>query len=84
MADTVDMTVRIAELERRLADVERRERDERKVGNILRDLMPPDVRTHLRAAQKEQLLAARSFLDHWIGKIEKDDTPRGRESITVD
>lgn len=86
MADrsTVDLHARIAELEQRLKDLERKEGDERRMANVLRDLFPPEVRTHLKAAQREQLMAARSFLDHWIDRLEHKETPRGRESITVD
>lgn len=83
-ASTVDLQARIAELEQRLKDMERRESERRRGGELLRDLLPPEVRTHLRAAQREQLLAARSFLDRWIDRLEKHETPRGRESIRVD
>jgi hypothetical protein len=86
MADTstADLHARIAELEQRLKDLERQEREQRRMGDLLRDLFPAEVRTHLRAAQREQLMAARSFLDHWIDRLEKRETPHGRESITVD
>lgn len=83
---TADLQARIAELEERLKDLERREQNERRVHDLLRDLFPHEVRSHLKAAQREQLMAARSFLDHWIDRLEKGEgkTPHGRESITVD
>ncbi len=83
-ASSVDLQARVAELEERLADLERREREERPMRGVLRDLFPPEVRTHLRAAQREQLQAARSFLDHWIERLEGSETPRRRESIQVE
>lgn len=83
-ASTVDLQARISELEQRLKDMEGRERARRGASELLRDLVPPEVRTHLRAARREQLLAARSFLDRWIERLEKHESPRGRESITVD
>lgn len=86
MADTstADLHARIAELEQRLKDMERREGERRRMGDLLGDLFPPEVRTHLKAAQREQLMAARSLLDRWIDRLEPHETPRGRESITVD
>lgn len=84
MGSTADLQARIAELEQRLAAMERRERDRRRVGGLLRELVPPEARTHLKAAQREQLMAARSFLDHWIERLERPETPHARESITVD
>lgn len=83
---TADLQARIAELEERLTDMERREQNERRVHDLLRDIFPAEVRSHLKAAQREQLMAARSFLDHWIDRLEKGEgtTPHGRESITID
>ncbi len=83
-ASTVDLQARIAELEQRLKDMERRHSEERRMGDLLRDLFPAGVRTHLKAARREQLLAARSFLDHWIERLDERETPRGRESISVE
>ncbi len=81
----------VAELQERIADLEERIRkmekeDEYGLETLIRRLLPDDVRSHLRAAQKEQLLAARSMLDHWIERAEgtSSETPRRRESITVE
>jgi septal ring factor EnvC (AmiA/AmiB activator) len=86
MNDTssADLNARIAELEQRLKGLERRERAQRRLADLLSDIFPSEVRTHLKAAQREQLMAARSFLDHWIERMDERETPRGRESITVD
>ena len=82
-----DLEEQLAELEQRLAAMEARtERAPRGLVGIWREVFPPEVRTHMRAARKEQLLAARAFLDHWIEHLEKepaDELPR-RESISLD
>jgi hypothetical protein len=67
---------RITEMEQRLADMEAelraRQRPRIRVGGILRELVPPDVRTHMRAAQRERLLAARVYLDRVIARFDND------------
>ncbi|TMD61732.1 MAG: hypothetical protein E6I87_01880 [Chloroflexi bacterium] len=79
-----ELQERVVELEERIRDMERRE--EQSVDRMIRRLVPDDVREHLRHAQKEQLLAVRSMLDHWIERTERNAgaTPRRRESITVE
>lgn len=79
-----DLQARVAELEARLREMERRE--EMSLDALVRKLLPEDVRTHMRAARKEQLLAIRSMLDHWIERSEEtaSGSPRRRESITVE
>ncbi len=82
-----DLETQLAELEQRLAAVEARaEREPRGLGGLWREVFPAEARTHMRAARKEQLLAARAFLDHWIERLEKEPAealPR-RESISLD
>ena len=82
-----DLETQLAELEQRLAVVEARsEREPRGLAGLWREVFPAEVRTHMRAARKEQLLAARAFLDHWIEHLEKEPAealPR-RESISLD
>ncbi len=83
--DTVsELRARIAELEERIRKME--QRDEYGVERLMRKLLPDDARSHLRAARKEQLLAARSMLDHWIKRAESasSEAPRRRESIRVE
>jgi BMFP domain-containing protein YqiC len=78
-----ELQARIEELEERIREMERRE--EQSVDRMIRRLVPDDVREHLRHAQKEQLLAVRSMLDHWIARTERSaEPPRRRESITVE
>lgn len=84
-AETSGLAGRLAELEERLERLEKR-RGGAGVEGLLRTLLPPEVRKHLRTAQKEQLLAARAFIDHWIERTEREasGTPRRRESIRVE
>lgn len=84
-AETVsELASKITELEERLAALESTPREERGLIGALRELLPAEARSHLRAARKEQLLAARAFLDHWIEREERGGRPRRRESIKVE
>lgn len=85
---------RAAEMERRLEALERRSmRTERGSSMeaafwaLMHNLFPEEARLHMRAAGREQLLAARAYLDHWIAKLEKrdqgEDGHRGHESIEI-
>ena len=82
-----DLEAKLAELEQRLATVEAgEEREPRGLEGLWREVFPPEARKHMRTARKEQLLAARAFLDHWIERLEKepaDALPR-RESISLE
>lgn len=81
-----ELAARIAELEERLAELEARDRGEDPFERLMTGVLPPATRGHLRAARKEQLLAARAFIDHWIERI--DQAPkqprRRRESIPLE
>ncbi len=82
-----DLTARIAHLEERLAELEAQEAASDPLERLLGDRIPPEVRDHMRAARKEQLLAARSFIDHWIERLDRKPMPRERrrrESITLE
>jgi len=83
MTTTGDLEARIRELEDRLHALEGAE--ERYAARVLDELFPSETRKHMRAAWKEQLLAIRSIVDHWIEKQEDGGT-RGkrRESISVE
>jgi hypothetical protein len=81
---------RIADLERRLdrsePREERRESMETAFWALMRNVFPDETRRHLKAASREQLLAARSYLDHWISKMGDKpgvETPT-RETIEVE
>ncbi|MDA8201694.1 MAG: hypothetical protein M0Z49_02850 [Chloroflexi bacterium] len=82
-----DLEERLEAIEDRLAAMETREaRAPKGLVGAWREVFPPQVRAHMRAARKEQLLAARAFIDHWIDRMEArpaDDLPR-RESIELE
>ncbi len=98
-----ELTARLAALEERLGDVEAkaeeaevraRDAEARSLGSpmeameaVLSAMLPSEVRGHLRAARKEQLLAARSLIDMWIERVDrKPREPRRhhRESIPLE
>jgi hypothetical protein len=81
-----DLEARIGELERRLRRGERRESIETAFWALMRDLFPEETRKHMKAAGREQLMAARSYLDHWIAKLDeqRNAAPPEREQITVE
>ena len=82
-----DLEERMTELETRLASVEQRAGDEPfGLLHLFREVLPSEVRAHMRSARREQLLAARAFLDHWIERLEKEPAERlpRRETISVD
>lgn len=84
---TADLEARIADLESRLPRGERRESIETAFWAVMRNILPGETRTHMKAAGREQLLAARSYLDHWIAKMDEahpEEKPARRESIEVE
>ena len=81
-----DLEARIADLERRLPRGERRESMETAFYAIMRNVFPTETRRHMKAAGREQLLAARSYLDHWIDKMDAPaaEPKAQRENIEVE
>jgi hypothetical protein len=82
-----ELAARIALLEERLAELEAQDGAVSPLERLLGEAIPPEVRDHMRAARKEQLMAARSFLDHWIERLDRKPMPRERrrrESITLE
>ncbi len=67
--DTDELEARIEQLERRLKRPDPRATMETAFWAIMRNVFPDETRTHLKAASREQLMAARSYLDHWITKM---------------
>lgn len=78
-----EMEARIAELEARLRRRERRESIETAFWALMHNVFPEETRRHMRAAGREQLLAARSYLDHWISKMEEPAPRRAEERETI-
>jgi hypothetical protein len=84
---------RLADIERRLEDLDKRETATEKAMErskaAMNSMIPPQTRVHMRAAGREQLLVVRSLLDYWIEKLgeksAKDDkAEQGRENIPID
>jgi hypothetical protein len=81
-----ELAERIAALEARLNDLEAGSEPD-PLDRLLDGLVPAEARQHMRAARREQLLAARSFLDHWIERLDRKPVPkerRRRESIKLE
>ena len=83
---TAQLESRIAELERRTRPDDRRGAMETAFWAIMANVFPEETRRHMRAAGREQLLAARSYLDHWIAKMDErnGETSAHRETIEVE
>jgi hypothetical protein len=89
-----ELADRLAVLEGRLADVETRAASAEARANaglldawdtLLGAVLPTEVRGHLRAARKEQLLAVRSMVDIWIERVDRKPGERrhGRHRETI-
>jgi hypothetical protein len=51
----------------------------------MHNVFPEDTRRHLKAASREQLLAARTYLDHWIAKMaDKPAAEKQAERETIE
>ncbi len=84
---TTDFEARIEELERRTRRGDSRESMETAFWAVMHNLLPEETRLHMKAAGREQLLAARSYLDHWIAKMgdkPADEARSERETIEVE
>ena len=84
---TDEMESRIAELEARLRRGDRRESMETAFWAVMHNVFPEETRRHMKAAGREQLLAARAYLDHWIAKLDDAGTAEAapeRETIEVE
>jgi hypothetical protein len=88
---------RTAELEARIADLERRSWrasvDQGRSGMetafwaMVHTLFPEEARKHLKVAGREQLLAARVYLDKWIARLEEEEAAgaaRQHEKIEIE
>ncbi len=74
---------RNAELEARIAELERRSWrtsvDQGRSGMetafwaMVHTLFPEEARKHLKVAGREQLLAARVYLDKWIARLDEEE-----------
>ena len=87
-ARTDEMEARISALEHgQKGGSSRREGVETAFWALMREVFPAQTRAHMKAAGREQLLAARSYLDHWIARLDEKAPPEpaaDREEITVE
>jgi hypothetical protein len=90
-------TDRTAELEARIAELERRTPRammqqgrsglEEAFWATMHRIFPDDARKHLKSASREQLMAARVYLDKWIARLDKEEAEapeRPHERIDVE
>jgi hypothetical protein len=91
-------TGREADLEARIAELERRSSwrttvDEGRSGMetafwaMVHTVFPEEARKHLKAATREQLLAARVYLDRWIARLDEESSEaagRTHEKIEIE
>jgi hypothetical protein len=81
---TMEMEARIADLEARLRRGERRESVETAFWALMANVFPEETRRHMKAAGREQLMAARSYLDHWIAKLDEKAEAAAAERETIE
>ena len=78
------MEARIADLESRLRRCDRRESVETAFWALMHNVFPDETRKHMKAAGREQLMAARSYLDHWIARLDEKGEPHAAERETIE
>lgn len=79
----------MAELEARLARLERAPGLRERGKTMMDRVMPPEASEHFRNAGREHLLGVRSIVDHWIQRLDEADSQaagrsRGRETIEIE
>jgi hypothetical protein len=78
---------RMAELEARLARLERSPGLRERGRGLMARVIPDDATHHFRNAGREQLLGVRAIVDFWIERIDESEGRAGgrrRESIEID
>jgi hypothetical protein len=80
---------RLAELESRLARLERAPSLRARGRSMMDKVMPPEASEHFRNAGREQLLGVRSIVDFWIQRIDDADSraagrSNDRETIEIE
>jgi hypothetical protein len=81
---------RTAELEARLDELEQRARPtssgdgrsgiEAAFWATVHSIFPDEARKHMKAAGREQLLAARVYLDRWIAQLDEAEEEKKRQT----
>lgn len=84
--DAPTLEERLARLEEKLDRLAEGRGEQTAYWAVLETILPADARRHLRAASREQLLAARSMLDSWVKRMDagETDVPARRETIPLD
>jgi len=78
---------RMAELEARLAKLERSPGLRERGRGMMARVIPDEATHHFRNAGREQLLGVRAIVDFWIDRIDEAEGRSGgrrRESIEID
>jgi hypothetical protein len=78
---------RLAELEARLARLERSPGLRERGRGLMARVIPDEATHHFRNAGREQLLGVRAIVDFWIDRIDESEGRSGgrhRESIEID
>jgi hypothetical protein len=77
---------RLAELESRLARLEKAPTLRARGRSMMDKVMPPEASEHFRSAGREQLLGLRSIVDFWIARLDEADdrASRSRERETIE
>ena len=78
---------RLAELESRLARLERAPSLRARGRTMMDKVMPPEASEHFRNAGREQLLGVRSIVDFWIQRLDEAESRaagRSRERETIE
>jgi hypothetical protein len=91
-ARTAELEARIADLERRVppsaAEDGGRSGFETAFWAMMHTLFPDEARKHLKLAGREQLMAARVYLDRWIARLDEQESAaragRPHEKIDIE
>ncbi|MGH2382644.1 MAG: hypothetical protein ACRDG7_15685 [Candidatus Limnocylindria bacterium] len=87
-ARTADLEARLANLERRITRSSSREGRsgmETAFWAAMHRVFPDEARKHLKVAGREQLLAARVYLDRWIARLDEQEAEKaGRPHEKID
>ena len=80
---------RLAELDARLARLERTPGLRERSRTLMDRVMPPEANEHFRNAGREQLMGIRSIVDYWIRRLDEAEARAGRrdrerETIKID
>ena len=80
------MADRLSEMELRLERMEHERSMSGRSRSFVNRIVPPEAGAHFRAAGREQLMGVRALVDHWIRRLDAQQTagPVEREEITIE